>query len=91
MGLEGIKLDSGLHLRCNHNQDHRKSSYTSLTTHTLVYQTGTRHLPVSPEHEMVHKFGMSLGPAALPEFRLFSWRAILWLLTEEGYGVAAKT
>lgn len=91
MGLEGIKWASGLYLRCNHNQDHRKSSHTSLTTHTLVYWTGTRHLPVSPEHAMVQKFLVSLGPAALPGVRLLSWGAVLWLLKQGRYGVAAKT
>ena len=69
MGLEGIEGALGPYLRCNHNHDHGKSSHTSLTTHTLVYWTKRRHLLVSPEDEMVQKFAISLGSAALPALR----------------------
>lgn len=90
MGLEGIEGASGWHLRCNHNPDHGRSSHTSLTAHTLAYWTRTRHLLVSLEYEMVQKFVTSPGPAVLPAPRLLSWGAVVRLLKQGGYGIAAK-
>lgn len=89
-GLEGIERASGPQLRCNHNHDHVKSSHASLMIHTLSYGTRTRHLLVSPGYEMAQKFIISLGSAAPPALRLLSQGAVIWLLNQEGYGVAAK-